>query len=97
MQSRGDQFTCIPASLNDHLVDDRLGPLQAIVSHGRLSLAHAIRVESAAYWLNFGDADRALRELDGLPKSAFDHPSAVKIRVGAVELLDERSGTILRE
>ena len=59
---------------------------------GRLSLSHAIRVKSAELWLMLGGADEALRELESLPRHAWDHPSAVEVRVAALLVLDERAG-----
>ena len=57
---------------------------------GRLSLSHAVRVKSAEYWLMLGEADQALRELETLPKCAWNHASAVKARVAALGVLGER-------
>jgi hypothetical protein len=70
---------------------------QAIPSKDRLPLSHALRVRSAEYWLRLGDADQALRELEALPKSAWNHPSAVETRVAAVGALQEKTGAIARE
>jgi hypothetical protein len=50
---------------------------QPAAPKGRLSLPHAIRVKSAELWLILGEADEALRELEALPQSAWNHPSAV--------------------
>ena len=60
----------------------------------RLPLSHALRVRSAEYWLRLGEADQALRELEALPKSAWNHPSAVETRVAAVGALQERTGSV---
>jgi hypothetical protein len=64
--------------------------------NGRFSLSHAIRVKSAEYWLRLGEADEALRELEALPKHAWNHPAAVKVRVAALEVLGE-TGAIVEE
>jgi hypothetical protein len=63
----------------------------------RLPLSHALRIRSAEYWLRLGEADQALRELEALPKSALNHPSAVETRVAAVGVLQERTGAVARE
>jgi hypothetical protein len=47
--------------------------------------------------LRLGEADKALRELEALPKSAWNHPSAVESRVAAVGALEERTGAVARE
>jgi hypothetical protein len=65
---------------------------QPAAPKGRLSLSHAIRVKSAELWLMLGGADEALRELESLPRHAWDHPSAVEVRVAALLVLDERAG-----
>jgi len=71
------------------------GPLNPI--NDRLPLSHALRVRSAEYWLMLGGPDEALRELEVLPRSAWNHPAAVKVRVAALEVLDERTGAIVEE
>jgi hypothetical protein len=73
------------------------GRHQARPSKGRLPLSHALRVRSAEYWLRLGEADQALRELEALPKSAWNHPSAVETRVAAFGVLQERTGAAARE
>ena len=44
-----------------------------------------------------GEADEALRELEALPGRAWNHPSAVKVRVAALEVLEGRSEAIIQE
>jgi len=61
---------------------------------GHLSLSHAISVKSAELWMELGEADQALRELEALPRDAWNHPAAVEVRVAALEVLDGRTGTI---
>jgi len=51
---------------------------------GQLSLSHALRVRSAHHWLESGEADSALRELEALPSGAWRHPLAVNARVAAL-------------
>ena len=65
--------------------------------NAQLSLSHALRVKSAEYWLMLGEADQALRELEALPKRAWNHPSAVKARVAALAVFGERTGAIVQE
>ena len=57
-----------------------------------LALRHALRVKSAEYWLEHGQADEALRALEKLPRKAWNHPWAVRVRVAAVEALREMIG-----
>jgi len=52
-----------------------------------ISLSHALRIKSAEYWLKLGEADQALRELEHLPKSGWNHPYAVKNRIAALGVL----------
>jgi hypothetical protein len=59
--------------------------------NGRLSLSHLIQVRSAEFWLRLGEADEAARELENLPRRAWNHPLVVKIRVAALEALEGRS------
>jgi hypothetical protein len=72
------------------------GRRQSFYSERRLSLHHLLRVKSARYWLLLGEADDAIRELEALPKGAWDHPSAVQARVAALGTLAERSGMQFR-
>jgi len=62
-----------------------------------LSLSHSIRIKSAEFWLILGEADEAMRELEALPGGAWNHPSAKKVRVAALRVLDERTGVIVEE
>lgn len=57
-----------------------------------MTLGQALRVKSAEYWLEHGQPDEALRELEKLSRKAWDHPWAVRVRVAAVEALREMSG-----
>jgi len=57
----------------------------------QLSIPHAVRVKTAEYWLERGQADQALRELEALPANAWNHPLAVEARVAAIGALNERS------
>lgn len=50
----------------------------------QLSLSQALRIRSAHYWLELGEADQALRELEALPSGAWNHPLAVMARVAAL-------------
>jgi hypothetical protein len=56
-----------------------------------LSLSHALRVQAARYWLELGEADEALRELEALPSQAWQHPLVVAVRIGALEVGGECS------
>ncbi len=62
---------------------------------GQLSLSHSLRIKSAEFWLILGEADEALRELEALPGRAWNHPSAKKVCVAALRVLDERTGQIV--
>jgi hypothetical protein len=57
-------------------------------NQGRLSLSDALRIESARYWLELGEADDALRELGALPSGAWGHPLAVSVRVAALRAVE---------
>ncbi len=52
-----------------------------------LSLGNAVLIKSAEYWLKLGEADQALRELEGLPQDTWNHPAALKARVAAIGAL----------
>jgi hypothetical protein len=60
---------------------------QSTCTNRKLSLSHLIQVKSAEYWLRLGEADEAVRELEHLPGRAWNHSSAVKLRVAALEVL----------
>jgi hypothetical protein len=64
---------------------------------GQLSMSHALRIQSAHYWLELGDADQALLELGGLSASASEHPSAVKARVAVVRTIMKRNEVTVQE
>ncbi len=55
---------------------------------GQLSLSQALRIRSAHYWLELGEADQALRELEALPSGAWGHPLAVSVRVAALRAVE---------
>jgi hypothetical protein len=46
--------------------------------------------------LMLGEADEAVRELEALPSRSWNHPLAVKIRCDALEVLEERTGTMVQ-
>jgi hypothetical protein len=64
--------------------------------NGRLSLSHQVQVKSAEFWLMLGESDEAVRELEALPIRAWNHPSAIKVRVAALEVLRERTGAMVQ-
>jgi hypothetical protein len=51
---------------------------------GQLSMSHALRIQSAHYWLELGEVDQALLELGALSADACNHPLAAKARVAVV-------------
>jgi len=90
--------TNLPIKSNSRRSDHhKPGRHQPISNKDRLSLSHALRIRSAEYWLRVGEADQTLRELEALPQSAWNHPSAVEARVAAVGILQERTGAVARE
>ena len=76
---------------------DQRDPGQSTCIIPQLSLSHLIRVKSAELWLILGEPDKALRELEALSSKSWNHPSAVKVRVGALEMLGERTGASAQE
>ena len=66
-------------------------------SRDRLSMSHALRIQSAHYWLDLGEADQALRELEALPSRAWNHPLAVKARVAALRATGETNAFTVGE
>ncbi len=56
-------------------------------SSGPLSISDAQRIQSAHHWLDLGEPDSALRELEALPNRAWNHPAAVKECVTALQAL----------
>jgi hypothetical protein len=51
----------------------------------QLSMSHALRIQSAHYWLKLGEVDQALLELGALSTKACNHPLAVKARVAVLQ------------
>jgi hypothetical protein len=62
-----------------------------------LSISHAVQVKSAEYWLKLGEADLAMRELEALPQSTWNHPAAIKVRVAAMGVLRTRTELCVQE
>ena len=66
----------------------RPAPGKAFISAGRngrsLPLGDALRIQSAHYWLELGQPDEALRELEALPSRAWRHPLTVEVRLAAL-------------
>ena len=50
-----------------------------------LPLRDAIPVRSAEYWLQMGEPDLALKELQTLPESARQHPWPLRVHVNALQ------------
>ena len=61
---------------------------------GSLSLSHALRIQSARYWLRLGEADQALRELEALPSRTWLHPLAVEARVAALRAAGQTNAVV---
>ena len=55
-----------------------------------LPIEEAVQVKSAEYWLELGEADQALRELEGLPTTSWNHGWATKARDAALAVLRGR-------
>jgi hypothetical protein len=70
---------------------DRSDSHQPTTIKNHLSIPHAVRIQSAKCWLELGQADEALRELEALPMKAWNHPLAVEARVAAIGALNERN------
>ena len=56
-----------------------------------------MRIRSAGYWLELGEADQALRELEALSRADWNRPLAIKTRVAALKLLARTSGLSSQE
>lgn len=63
----------------------------------RWSLSHALRLKAAEYWLQMGEPNQALRELDRLPKCIWGDPRVIKARLAAVGVLRGRNESPLVE
>jgi hypothetical protein len=60
-------------------------------------MGHALRVQSAHYWLKLGEADQALQELKALSSSAWSHPSAAKARLAVLRAARELKEVTVQE
>ena len=49
-------------------------------------MGDALRIQSAHYWLELGQPDEALRELEALPSRVWLHPLTVRVRLAALRL-----------
>jgi hypothetical protein len=58
---------------------------------GQLSMSHALRIQSAHYWLELGEVDQALLELAALSTLACNHPLAMKARVAVLQAVRKRN------
>lgn len=52
-----------------------------------LAISEAIQIKAAEYWLNLGEADQALRELEVLPSRTWGCGWALKTRIAAIGML----------
>ncbi len=68
----------------------RPAPVTTPVAEPPLPLRHALPVQAARYWLELGEPDEALRELETLPSQGWQHPQAVKVRIAALRIGGER-------
>jgi hypothetical protein len=55
-----------------------------------LTLQDSLQIKAAEYWLKLGEADQALRELEGLPSRSWKCGWALKTRIAAMGALRER-------
>jgi hypothetical protein len=55
-----------------------------------LPINDSLQIKAAEFWLKLGEADQALKELEGLPRSTWSHSWAIKTRVAAIGALRER-------
>ena len=90
------------AGMNQKLCESRPGqeehdPGQSTSINPQLSLSHLIRIKSAEFWLILGDPDSALKELEALSSKTWNHPSGVKVRCDALEVMDERTGASVQK
>jgi hypothetical protein len=61
-----------------------------------MALKDALRVKSAEYWLKLGQPVQALMELEKLPKSALNHPWALRTHVAAMGAAREMSEMVVQ-
>jgi hypothetical protein len=62
-----------------------------------LSLSHALRIQSAHFWLELGEVDQALLELGALSTKACRHPLAVKARMAVLQARRKLQEVTVRE
>ena len=61
---------------------------QFTAQSNQLPIHDAIQVKSAEYWLELGEADLALRELENLPSRIWRCRWALKTRIAAIGMLE---------
>jgi hypothetical protein len=55
-----------------------------------LPIHNALQIKAAEYWLKFGEADQALRELENLPSDIWKYGWVVRTRIAAMGVMRER-------
>ena len=61
-----------------------------------LPINDALQIKAAEYWLELGEADQALRELEALPSRSWKCGWALRTRIGAIGALRERDEMMVR-
>jgi len=56
-----------------------------------LSLAHALRIKTAEYWLLLGQGKEAINELEKLPECVQGNSRVLRVRVTAIGILRQRN------
>ena len=58
------------------------------ITEGGLRLREALPVRSAEYWLQLGQSDLALKELETLPETVRQHPWPLRVQLAARHALN---------
>ena len=89
-----DQFVqAIPIHVpEDHQFTIPIHQVQQRPPNEVLPTIDAIQIKAAEYWLKFGEADQALRELEALASRSWKCGWALKTRIAAIGMLRERNG-----
>ena len=79
-----------PTALSPCTTAPRSKEISILKAKNRLSVKEAIQIKAAEHWLNLGEADPALRELEALPSRSWKCSWALKTRIAALGALRGR-------
>jgi hypothetical protein len=90
MKTANQFMQAVPIRVPDHQFTLQLHQVQQRPPNEVLPINDALQIKEAEYWLELGEADQALRELETLPSRSWKCGWALKTRIAAMGALRER-------